>query len=115
MKKKTADIARRAPRRARPVGHLARTREALQRRWSRLMSEPEVKFLRDVQAFIDFAISNGMTFTAVVGTLLNDLNEITRDGFDYGKALSRGFEPEVSKYSQLTSDDFGESDEESGA
>lgn len=76
------------------------------------MTENEIAFLRDVQGFIEFAIGNGLTFQNVVATLLSDFNEITRDGFDYAKALSRGFRPKVSGYAHLTSEDFGESDEE---
>jgi hypothetical protein len=116
MDKKAAEVPRkRAARKGRKVDEkVGPSHEALQNRWSRMMSEPEVAFLRDVQGFIDYAIRNGMIFASVVGTLLNDLNEITRDGFNYDKALSRGFEPEVSRYAHITSEDFGESDEDFG-
>jgi len=75
------------------------------------MSKAEAAFLRDVQGFIDFAIRNGITFQSTLNPLLSDLNDIIRDGFDLAKALSRGFEPKVSKYAHITSDDFGENDE----
>jgi hypothetical protein len=104
MNKKAANVAkRRAPRKARII-------EELQ---PRLMSEAEAAFLRDVQAFIEFAIRNGLTFQATLNPLLSDLNEIVRDGSDLAKGLSRGFQPKVSKYAHITSEDFGESEEES--
>jgi len=107
MNKKAAAVPiKRAPRRGKVK---ARIMAELQ---PRLMSEAEAAYLRDVQAFIEFAKRNGLTFQATVNPLLSDLNEIIRDGFDFGQALSRGFKPKVSKYAQITSEDFGENDEE---
>ena len=76
------------------------------------MTEADIAFLRDVQGFIDFAIRNGLTFAPVVTSLLHDVSEIVREGFDLEKARSRGFRPHVTEYGRLTSDDFGENEDE---
>jgi hypothetical protein len=86
--------------------------EQLRQDWSGPLSEAEAAFLRDVQAFIAFAVRNGLTFPMVAGTLTADLNEIARDGFDYNQALARGFRPKVSGYGKLTEEDFGGSEDE---
>ncbi len=59
--------------------------EQLQKQWSGPMNEAEVALLKDVQAFIEFALRNGLTFPMVMSTLAHDVNEVARDGFDYGK------------------------------
>ena len=74
------------------------------------MSEKEIDFLRDVQAFIQFGIRNGLSFPAVVANLGHDLNELARDLFDLSAAQARGFRPKVTGYGQITSDDFGDSE-----
>jgi len=86
--------------------------ERLRQHWSGPMTEVEIAFLRDVQGFIEFAIRNGLNFRPVMGNLMQDLNEIAREGFELEKARSRGFQPKVTGYSKLTSDEFGENEEE---
>lgn len=85
--------------------------ERLRKSWTGPMTEPQLAFLRDAQGFIEFAIRNGLTFPMVVAALLSDLNDIARDGFDYEKAQSRGFQPKVTGYHELSTAEFGESDE----
>ena len=88
----------------------AEAAERLRKHWSGPMSEREIEFLRDVQGFIEFAIRNGLSFPMVVSGLMSDLNEIRFDGVD--KARSRGFLPKVTGYSKLTSEEFGEDEEQ---
>ena len=83
--------------------------ERLSKPFTGPMTAEDVDFLKDVQAMIDFAVDNGLTFPMVVSALCSDMNELARDGFDLGKAKSRGFLPKVEGYSKLSSDDFGES------
>ena len=75
------------------------------------MTPDDMEFLRDVEAMIDFAMKNGLTFPMVVSALCSDMNDLARDGFDLQKAKSRGFVPKSLGYSKLSSDDFGDSDE----
>jgi len=86
--------------------------ERLQKDWSGPMTQAEIAFLRDVQGLIEFAIRNKLSFSLVLSALAHDVNEIARAGFDYEMACSRGFHPKVSGYSTLTSDEFGENDED---
>ena len=86
--------------------------EILEELQPRLISKPELAFLRDVQAFIDFGIRNGLTFQSIINPLLSDLNDIVREGFDFAKATAHGFRPLISKYARITADDFGESEED---
>ncbi len=85
--------------------------ERLRRPLSGRMTEQQVEFLRDAQAAIDFAIRNGLSFAAIVTAVASDLNEVTREGYDLGKAKARGFVPRVTGYSKLTPDDLGMPDE----
>jgi hypothetical protein len=75
------------------------------------MSEEEIEFLRDAQAFIEFAIRNGLTFPIVAANLSHDFNNLLREGFKLSSANANGFHPKVSGYSKLTSEEFGESEE----
>src|SRR5262245_44728684 len=86
--------------------------ESLRKQWTGRMTEPEVEFIRDVQGFLDFAIRNGLSFAVALAAVVQDVNEIARDGFDFEKTRSRGFRPKVEGYAQLTSDSFGDSGEE---
>ncbi|MSU78332.1 MAG: hypothetical protein EXS16_09565 [Gemmataceae bacterium] len=86
--------------------------ERLRQNFSGPMTEEEIKFLRDIQAMIEFSIRNGLSFAVVCSTLGHDVNEIGRDLFDFQKAKARGFRPKVSGSSELTSEAFGESPEE---
>jgi hypothetical protein len=67
--------------------------DRLKKNWTGPMSEKEIAFLRDLQGFIDFAVQNGLNFSMVMSGLGHDVNEIFR----------------------LTSDSFGESEEEAQA
>jgi hypothetical protein len=75
------------------------------------MSQQEIEFLRDVQAFIDFAIQNGLSFNMVVGTLGHDVNSLAQHMFDLNATKATGFLPKVTGYSKLTAEDFGDSAE----
>jgi hypothetical protein len=90
----------------------AETAERLKKEWAALMTDTEISFLRDMQGFIEFALRNGLTFPMVMASLLHDVNEIARDGFDYDQTRARASRLKVTGYSQITSDDFGESEEE---
>ena len=76
------------------------------------MSGEETAFLRDVQGFIDFAIRNGLTFPMVMASLVQDMNQIAREGFDYDKARKQGFAPKVEGYASLTAEEFGDSEDQ---
>jgi hypothetical protein len=82
--------------------------ESLRQQWTGRMTEPEVEFIRDVQGFLDFAIRNGLSFAVALAAVVQDVNEIARDGFEFDKTRSRGFRPKVSGYSKISDDDFGE-------
>jgi hypothetical protein len=85
--------------------------EGLRKRWSGPMSEAEIQLLRDVQAFISFAVSNGLSFPLVVGTLGHDLNGLQRYGFNVKTAEAEGFVPQVTGYSQMDANSVGQSEE----
>jgi hypothetical protein len=93
----------------------AQVAERLRKQWSGPMTEAETAFLKDVQGFIEFAMRNGLTFPMVASALAHDINEVARDGFDYEKTRSRGFALKVSGYSDVSSEDFGMSEEEEPA
>ena len=82
--------------------------ESLRQIYSGPMTASEVDVLRDIQAFIDFAISNGLSFALVVGTLGHDVNNLARFGFDLERATADGFLPMVTGYSRMTPEDIGE-------
>jgi hypothetical protein len=75
------------------------------------MSEAEVEFLRDVQAFIDFAIRNGLSFQATMAYLSHDWNEFARYGFDFKTVIRQGFSPRVTGYTKINADTVGEPEE----
>ena len=75
------------------------------------MTDAEVGMLRDVQAFIDSAIRNGMGFAVVLSVLGHDINGLVRHGMSYDEARSEGFLPKVTGYSQINADSVGEPDE----
>jgi len=73
------------------------------------MTEEEIRFLRDVQAYIDFAIRNGLGFGTVLGDLSHDINGIALyHGFSPKEAREHGFLPMVNRYSEVTPDSVGE-------
>jgi len=96
-----------AKRREALAQHAARAQQAL----GGPMSEEQIRFLRDVQAFIDFAIQNGRTFASVLIALGHDANNLARYGFDLTMAEADFFTPMVAGCSELSPDDVGESPE----
>jgi hypothetical protein len=82
--------------------------ETLRQVYGGPMSEAEMKFLRDLQAFIDFAIRNGLSFHTTMAYLSHDWNEFARYGFDYEAVRSHGFSPRVTGFSEITADAVGE-------
>ena len=87
--------------------------DELRKTYSGPMSAEEEEILRDIQAFIAFAIRNGLSFPMVVGTLGHDVNGIARSGFDLAAMRSAGVQPKVTRYRNTTPDDFGDSDDPS--
>lgn len=79
------------------------------------MSEGETRFLRDMQAFVDFAIRNGLSFHATMAYLSHDWSEFSRYGFDFETTIKKGFRPRVSGFSEMTSDAVGEPEIEQSA
>lgn len=75
------------------------------------MTEEEVAFLRDFQAFIEFAIRNGLSFHATMAFLSHDFMEFSRYGYDFEATMSHGFLPRVKGFTKKTADAIGESDE----
>ena len=71
------------------------------------MSAAEVQFLRDVQAWIEFAIRNGLSFHAAMVYLSHDWDEFTRSGFDFNTVMKRGFLPRVTGFSEANADAVG--------
>jgi hypothetical protein len=72
------------------------------------MSDEEVSFLRDFEAFIDFAIRNGLSFRATMAYLSHDWNEFARYGFDFDGVVKMGFSPRVTGFSDATTEAVGE-------
>ena len=89
------------------TGELA---EKLRKAYGGSMSEAEVAFLRDFQAFIDFAIRNGLSFRATMAYLSHDWNEFARYGFDFEAVIKQCFAPRVTGFSDATSEAVGEPD-----
>ena len=86
--------------------------DALRKQFGGPMSGAEMAFLRDVQAFIDVAIRNGLSFASVMANLGHDVNAIvTRYGFDLDTASADGFKPKVTGYSKIDADSVGEPEE----
>lgn len=85
--------------------------EGLQKHFAGPMTEEEITFLHDVQAFIDFAIRNGLSFPLVASTVGYDMNELARGLFDLPQAKARGFHPKVTGYSEISEEDFGEAEQ----
>jgi hypothetical protein len=80
----------------------------LRQQFSGPMTEAEITFCQDMQAFLAFALRNGLSYAVVMSVLAQDINEIARDGFDLQRAQARGYLPKVTGYRQITEDDFGE-------
>ena len=86
--------------------------EQLRRSFAGPMSEEDLRFLRDMQGFIEFGIRNGLSFPAVAASLGHDLNEVARAGFDLGAAKRTGVALRVAGYSAVTAEMFGEAAED---
>lgn len=82
--------------------------EKLRQAYGGPMSESEIAFLRDFQAFIDFAIRNGLSFRATMAYLSHDWNEFARYGFDFEAVTKQAFLPRVTGFSEMTSSAVGE-------
>jgi hypothetical protein len=85
--------------------------ETLRKRWDGPMSKEEIEYLRDTQAFIEFAISNGLSFSKAMLSLGHDVNGLQRYGLDLKAAESDAFEPHVKGYSQIDANSVGQSEE----
>jgi hypothetical protein len=86
--------------------------EELRKRFDGPMSGAEIEMLRDMQAFIGFAVRNGLSFAFVMANLGHDVNAlVTRYGFDLESASADGFKPKVSGYSKLDAAAVGEPEE----
>ena len=83
----------------------------LRKQFAGPMSEEEIDFLRDAQAFIEFGTRNGLSFPVIVANLGHDFNELARNAFKLSAAKEGGFLPKVTGYSKITSEDFGDSEE----
>lgn len=79
--------------------------------WAGPLTDEQVAFLRDTQAFIEHAIRNGLSFAPVVSTLAHDANAIAARGFVVkGSGLGQNM-PKVLGYSRFTEEDVGEPEE----
>jgi len=87
--------------------------EKLRQAYGGPMSEGEVEVLRDAQAFIEFAVRNGLSFALVWNVLGHDANGFARHGLDLSEARSCGFSPKVGGYSKLNPEAVGQPDEPS--
>ncbi len=85
--------------------------DRLREHFSGPMKEDEVEFLRDIQAAIEFAIRNGLSFATIVGAIFHDVEEIHRNLFDLNRAKARGFLPKLAGYSKFKEEDFGGEEE----
>jgi hypothetical protein len=72
--------------------------EALKQSFGGTMSEEQVATLRDMQAWIEFCVANGISFLAAVGTLAHDVNGI----LTYQDA--KWFVPKTHGYSRIMSE-----------
>jgi hypothetical protein len=84
--------------------------ERLRQAAGRFPSEAEREFLLDLRGFIEFGLSNGLTFSTILGTIGHDVNEIARSGFDLGSAKRSGFLPKVTGYASLATQDAGQTE-----
>jgi hypothetical protein len=85
--------------------------ERMKKNFGGPMSENEVRFLREVEGLIEFAIVNGLSFPLVVSMIGHDLNEIARCGGSLD-SLSPGFRPKVEGFADLNQESVGEAEEQ---
>src|SRR6266511_4198787 len=74
--------------------------EALKRVYGGPMSQREIDLLRDLQAFIDFCIDNGLSFHSAMGTIAHDENGILAPGEMFDGGI---FTPKVAEYRKIVS------------
>lgn len=74
--------------------------EALKRIYGGTMSQKEVDLLRDVQAFIDFCIDNGLSFRTAIGTIAHDANGVLAPGEMFDRGI---FAPKTAGYRKIVS------------
>lgn len=86
--------------------------ESPRRSLSGRLTEREHAFLQDVQAFIEFATRNGLSFSRIVGNLSHDISEIARCGGDLDAAKRTGFLPKVTGYAKINTQDVGQTEEQ---
>jgi hypothetical protein len=72
--------------------------EALKKNFGGAMSEQQVATLRDMQAWIDFCVANGISFLAAVSTLAHDVNGLLTH------QDAKWFLPKTHGYSQIMSE-----------
>jgi hypothetical protein len=88
--------------------------EALKRTFGGSMSQEQVAALRDMQAWIEFCIENGISFLATVSTLAHDVNGIlTHQDAKWFVPKTRGYAKIMSELpgqlAEMARDDNGES------
>lgn len=76
------------------------------------LTREEVEFLRDVQAYIDWGIRNGLSFPAIMVGIGHDVLKLERYRFDLQSAYENGVCPKVGGASQWSEDQVGEVPEE---
>ena len=88
------------------VEELERHVERLKRSWGGPMTEKEISFLRDLQAFIEFSIRNGLGFPLTLGTIGHDVNNLLRGEqfYDPGNPTQPCFTPKVKGYAKIVQD-----------
>ncbi len=85
--------------------------EAIRKSWGGPMSKEEIEYLRNTQAFIEFAINNGLSFSFAMVGLAHDINGLQRYGLDLKEAAADAFLPKVTGYSKIDANSVGQSEE----
>ena len=70
--------------------------ERLKQFYSGPMSEHEVEIVRDMQAFLEFCLENGLSSQVAFGTLAHDVGGLLRQ--------ETGFLPKVAGYTRILND-----------
>jgi hypothetical protein len=70
--------------------------ENLKRHYVGPMEENDVAFLRDMQAFLEFCIENGLSMQIALSTIAHDVNGLLRQ--------EHGFSPKVTGYAKIVED-----------
>ena len=61
------------------------------------MNDEQISLLRDIQAFLDFCILNGLSFRSAMGVLANDVNGVLAPDDYFEKGI---FVPKVKGYAR---------------